>query len=154
MDAGCQQENAACLRMIAESHGFLVGQIHNVRNPKGQHLPSYTGKNTHVLFFPPKRSHTQRAGPVEAVAVVVWGAEWGPSWAQGLCSSFIGSASLWWWAHCPLLPVDLHHSGPLIKPPFTKTKAGEEGGKEREKGSDGSVERQRRWGGQTLTRSR
>lgn len=46
-----------------------------------------------------------------------------------------------------VLPVDLHHSGLLIKPPFTKPKQGNKEGK-REKGSDGSVERQRRWQGE------
>lgn len=46
-----------------------------------------------------------------------------------------------------MFPVDLRHSGLLIKPPFTKPKDGEEEGEKEkgEKGSDGSVERQRRW---------
>lgn len=50
-----------------------------------------------------------------------------------------------------VLPVDLHHSGLLIKPPFTKPKQGNKEGKREkgEKGSDGSVERQRRWEGET-----
>lgn len=60
----------------------------------------------------------------------------GPTWVEGLCSSFMGSASLWWWAPLSMPPVDLHHSGLSIKPPFTKPKQGKkEGMRDRREGN-------------------
>ena len=70
-------------------------------------------------------THTQCARPVEAEAEVQSGAHlsWGSLFLfHGLCFPLMmGPLSV--------LPVDLHHSGLLIKPPFTKPKQGTKEGK-------------------------
>lgn len=76
MDAKSHQGNAACLRMIAESEAILGGGGGRSIMQKSQGAaPACLYRLEHTRFHPlahtHTRTHTQHAGPEEAVAAVV-----------------------------------------------------------------------------------
>lgn len=114
------------------------GQIHNAEIPRGSTCLLIRGR-TH--FF----SQTHTLTVCRARRGCCWGAEWGPlslrvfvplSWV--LPPSDDGPIVRATSGPAPFRPAD--------KAPFHKTKAGKEGGRKGREGTDGSVERQRRWG--------
>lgn len=142
---GCQQEKAACLRRITESQAILGGQIHNAEIPRGSTC-LLTTTRTHTFLFP-ALTHSMQG----QWRLLLWWCEV-QSGAPLEPRVFVPLS----WALLPSDdgPIVRASSGPAAfraadKAPFHQTEAEEQGGGKRrereERGSDGSVERQRRW---------
>lgn len=143
MDAKSHQGNAACLRMIAESEAILGGgggQIHNAEIPRGSTCLLIQAR-THTFSSPGAHTHTHTHTACRARGGCCCGGvrcRVGPLLGRGSLFLFHGLCFPLMMGPLSVLPVDLHHSGLLIKPPFTKPKRGNKEGK-REKGERKAV---------------